>query len=74
MCMGVGSWGQKGAVTPWIFIHGTNIDSGLIVLFFGLFCYFSIFFLLPPIPGIFSADVLGYVGIHTVGKKYKKNK
>jgi len=30
---------------PWIFIHGTDIvDIGLIVLFFGLFCYFRSFF------------------------------
>jgi len=26
---------------PWVFIHGTDIvNKGLIVLFFGLFCYF----------------------------------
>jgi len=31
---------------------------GLIVLFFGLFCYFLVFFLLPPPPGNFSADAL----------------
>jgi len=38
-------------MAPWIFIHGTDvINKGLIVLFFGLFCYFSIFFpLLPPL-------------------------
>jgi len=47
--MGVGS----GAVSPspWIFINGTNIvDRGLIVLFFGLFCYFSVFFRCIPLP------------------------
>jgi len=44
--MGVGS-GEQGAVAPWIFKHGPDIvDRGLIVLFFGLFCYFSVFFLL----------------------------
>jgi len=35
--IGVGSVGQ-GAMAPWIFIHDTYIvDSGLKVLFFGLF-------------------------------------
>jgi len=41
--MGVGSEEAGGAMTPWIFIHGTDIvDRGLIVLFF------SIFSVLPP--------------------------
>jgi len=38
---------------PWIFIYGTDIvDRGLVVLFFCLFffCYFSVFFPLPPLP------------------------
>jgi len=35
----------------WICIHGTNIvNRGLQVLFFSVFCYFSVFFLLPPPP------------------------
>jgi len=40
-------------MAPCIFIHGTNIvNKGLIVLFFGLFCYFSVFFsVAPPLPG-----------------------
>jgi len=46
--MGVGSgrlW------PPWILKHGTNIvNRGLKVLFFGLLCYFSVFFPLPPLP------------------------
>jgi len=42
--------GGKGAVPPWILKNGTNIvDRGLKVLFFGLFCYFSIFFPLAPL-------------------------
>jgi len=42
--MGVAA-GGKGAVPPWIFKHGTNIvNRGLKVLFFSLFCYFSVFF------------------------------
>jgi len=64
-----------GAMPSWIFIHGTVIvDRSLIVLFFGLFCYFSVvFLLLPPgrglivlFFGLFSvsletfADALGY--------------
>jgi len=49
--MGVGSGRQEGrAPSPWIFKHGTDIvDRGLIVLFFGLFCYFSIFRCPPPL-------------------------
>jgi len=48
----------QGGVAPWIFKHGTNIvDRVLKVLFFGLFCYFSVFFSLPP-SGKFSADAL----------------
>jgi len=36
---------------PWIFIHDREIvEIGLIVLFFGHFCYFSVFFLLSPSP------------------------
>jgi len=40
----------RGSCPPWIFKHGTNIvDRGLKVLFFDLFCYFSVFFrCLPP--------------------------
>jgi len=39
-------------------MHGTDIvDRGLIVLFFGLFCYFRSFFRWPH-PGNFSADAL----------------
>jgi len=42
LLMDVGSGGDK---------HGTNIvDRGLKVLFFSLFCYFSVFFPLPPPP------------------------
>jgi len=49
--MGVGSGGREGPCSPWIFIHGTDIvDRDLIVLFFVLFLYFSVFFLLPPPP------------------------
>jgi len=45
--MGVGSGGRGSrAPPPWIFMHGTNIlDRGLKVLFFGVFCYFSVFLL-----------------------------
>jgi len=44
---------------PWIFIHGTNIAGrGLKVLFFGLFCYFSVFFSVALPSGNFSADAL----------------
>jgi len=48
--MGVGSWGQRGEVaSPWVFKHGTDfVDRGKIVVFFDLFCYFSVFFPLPP--------------------------
>jgi len=42
--------GSKGAVPPWIFIHGTDfVDRSLIVLFFRSFSYFSVFFPLPPL-------------------------
>jgi len=35
--MGVGSGGQAGRSSPWIFMHGTNkVEGGLMVLFFGL--------------------------------------
>jgi len=35
--MGVGSWGQGGAVPPWIFIDDTEkVEEGIMVLFFGL--------------------------------------
>jgi len=44
--MGVGS---RGPWLSWISKHGTNIvNKGLKVLFFGLICYFSVFFPLPP--------------------------
>jgi len=50
--MGVAS-GGRGTTPIWIFIHdihGTDIvDRGLIVLFFGLFCNFSVFFPSPPL-------------------------
>jgi len=43
---------QRGAGCPWppwIFIYGADlVDRGLIVLFFGLFCYFRSFFVGPP--------------------------
>jgi len=43
--MGVG----RGAVAPWIFIHGTDIvDRGIIVIFFGLFLLFFGIFSVPP--------------------------
>jgi len=46
-----GRWQGARALLPWIFIHGTDIvDRSLIVLFFGLFCYFSVFFPLPSLP------------------------
>jgi len=49
MNMGVGCGGQ-GPVVPLDFQHGTNIvDRGLKVLFFGLFCYFSVFFSVAPL-------------------------
>jgi len=38
---------QQGAErgrAPWIFIGTDIVDRGLTVLFFGLFCYFSVFF------------------------------
>jgi len=48
--MGVGSGGAGGPWPPWIFMHGTNIvDRGLKVLFFGLFCHFSVFFCWSPL-------------------------
>jgi len=68
--MGVGSEGQGGPCpSPLYFIHGSNIvDRGLKVLFFDLFCYFSVlFFVGLPLwkrlnsaifPGKFSADAL----------------
>jgi len=56
--MGVGSGGHEG-MPSWIFIHGTNIvDSCLIVLFLGLFCYFLVFFSLALFLEFFSADAL----------------
>jgi len=57
---GLRQWGLRGLCPPWIFKHGTNIvDRGLKVLFFGLFCYFSVFFFsLPPPWKFFSADAL----------------
>jgi len=43
---------RRGGGGAWIFIHGTNIaDRGLKGLFFGLFCYFSVFFPFPLPPG-----------------------
>jgi len=50
--MGVGS-GEQGerAYPPWIFIYGRNIvDRGLKLIFFSLFCYYLVFFPLPPLP------------------------
>jgi len=45
---GCQQWGGGGRGPQWIFKHGTNIvDRGLEVLFFSLFCYFSVFFPLP---------------------------
>jgi len=42
------AWG-RGPCPSWIFTHDTDIvDRSIIVLFFGLFCYFSVFFPLPP--------------------------
>jgi len=42
--------GLKGAVAPWIFIHGTDkVERGSMVLFFGLVFFFS-----PPPPGNFA--------------------
>jgi len=50
-----------GGSALWVFMHGTDIaDRGLIVLFFGLFCYFSVFFLLFPPPRKISADPLAW--------------
>jgi len=46
--MGVGSGGPW---PSWIFIHDTNIaNRDLKVLFEFFFCYFSVFFPLPPPP------------------------
>jgi len=46
--MGVGRVNRAPA-SPQNFKYGTNIvDRGLKVLFFGLFCYFSVFPLAPP--------------------------
>jgi len=76
--MGVSSGGMGAVHGLWIFIHGTNIvDRGLKVLFFGVFCYFSVatspgrglivlffglFSVAPPLPpGNFSA---GAIGLH----------
>jgi len=50
--MNIGSGRQGGRGPPDI------VDKGLIVLFFGLFLLFSVFFPLPPPPGNFSADAL----------------
>jgi len=62
--MGVVS-GGRGPWLPWTFMHGTDVvDRGLIVLFFGHFCYFSDFAIFRSIfrcstpPGNFSADAL----------------
>jgi len=50
--MGVSSMGGgQGAVAPWIFKLDTDIvDKDLKVLFFGIFCYFLIFFFVSPPP------------------------
>jgi len=50
--MGVSNGGQMGAVAPLDFHtwYRYILDRGLIVLFFGLFCYFSVFFPLHPSP------------------------
>jgi len=54
--------GGRGAVTPWIFIHGTKVvNESLIVLFFGLFLlFFGLCSVALPSPGNFSADALVY--------------
>jgi len=58
--MDVGSEGQ-GGLGPWIFMHGTDIiDRGLIVLFFCLFCYFSVFFPLAPQETFCRSPSLGH--------------
>jgi len=46
-----GPWASTaGGHGPRIFKHGTNIvDKGLKVLFSAIFCYFSVFFPLPPL-------------------------
>jgi len=58
MDVGSGSRAGRARGSLWIFIHGTDIvNKSLIVLFFDRFCYFSVFFSLPP-PENFSADAL----------------
>jgi len=47
--MGVGNGEQGGRGLSWIFIYGTNtVDKGLKVLFFGVLCYFLVFFFVAP--------------------------
>jgi len=47
--MGVGS-GGRGAVPPWIFIHGTyTADRNLKVLFSAFFIFFGLFSVGPPL-------------------------
>jgi len=71
--MVVGSGGEGGRSSPWIFIHGKNIvDRSLKVLFFCLFCYFSVFFFIAPLPwkrlnnAVFRYFLLTF-GIFSVG-------
>jgi len=72
--MGVGSGGQGGRAIHDTDIVDRDLivffrsffrfplpERGLIVLFFSLFCYFSVFFPLLPLPsGNFSADAFVY--------------
>jgi len=48
---------------PWIFIHGTNIVGRcLIVLFFSLFCHFSVLFSIPPGIGLIVLSFVCFFG------------
>jgi len=65
--MGVGKSGRE-AVSPWIFIHGTDkVEKGLMVLFFGFFFRYPSW--------KFSADALDFytfvleIQLVTTGKK-----
>jgi len=51
----------RGAVAPlWIFKHVKNVvDRGLKVLFFGLFCHFSVFFSVGPLWKRLNSDFFG---------------
>jgi len=58
---------RRGAVPPPLDFHTWYIvvNKGLIVLFFGLFCYFLVFFSITPLPpGNFSADALATITKH----------